>query len=380
MNITLELKKVALAVSIALIAAPAFAQTTATTDPVGFVTQALAANADSYIYIPFKRNPDFAGATAGAVSGAGNNVITAASSSWTVDQFAVNATNFKPRYYALIRSGAKAGMFYTISSNTANTLTLDLAGDSIAAGVVAGTTFQVCAYDTLGSIFPSGTGVNGSATHSLGARQTEVFLPDQVTSGVDLAPAASYYYFTGTGQGGPGWRKAGAISTIVNDEVLYPDNYFIVRHNVATATSLTQMGTVQIGQVQLPLSTLATGENQDIAVAIPVPASLSLTQSNLFESGAFAGSSSHSLGSRKDELYVWDNSVVATSKSPDVQYYYFTGAGQGGPGWRKAGDINTIRNSEVVVAPGKTIAIRKKTLGAPSTTFWTVTPSSFYAP
>ena len=380
MNITLELKKVALAASIALIAAPAFAQTTATTDPVGFVTQTLAANADSYIYIPFKRNPDFAGATSGAVSGAGNNVVTAASSTWTVDQFALNSTNLKPRYYALIRSGAKAGMFYTITNNTANTLTLDLAGDSISAGVVSGTTFQVCAYDTLGSIFPSGSGVNGSATHSLGARQTEVFLPDQVTTGVDLAPAASYYYFTGAGQGGPGWRKAGAISTIVNDEVLYPDNYFIVRHNVATATSLTQMGTVQIGQVQLPLSTLAAGENQDIAVAIPVPASLSLTQSNLFESGAFAGSSSHSLGSRKDELYVWDNAVVATSKSPDLQYYYFTGAGQGGPGWRKAGDINTIRNSEVVIAPGKTIAIRKKTLGAPSTTFWTVTPSNTYAP
>ncbi len=352
------------------------AQTTATTDPVGFVTQTLAGNADSYVYIPFKRNPDYAGATVGAVSGAGNNVITvAAGTGWTNSQFAINGTTFQPRYYLLVRSGAKAGMFYTIADNTATTLTLDLSGDSIVAPVVSGTTFQVCAYDTLGSVFPSGSGVNGSALHSIGARQSEVLIPDSVTAGTNLAPAAAYYYYTGAIAPGAGWRLAGNTATLRNDTVLYPDSYLIVRHNVATATSLTTMGTVHMGQIELPLTTIAANTNQDIPISVPVAGDQTLAQTMLLQSGAFVGSTLHSIGSRKDELLLWNNAFVGKNKAPDASYYYYSGAVAPGPGWRLAGDTATIRDNEVVLAQGKAIAIRKKTTGAASTSMWTFTPS-----
>ncbi len=375
---TLRIPIAAVAVLVGSIFTPAQAQTTATTDPVGFVTQALAGSADSYIYIPFKQAPTYAGATSAAVSGASSNVLTVtAGTGWTTDQFAPSATTLQPKYYVLVRSGTKAGMFYTVKNNSATTLTLDLAGDSISAAVISGSTFQICAYDTLNTIFPSGAGVNGSSSFSLASRQSEVLLPDFLTAGVNLAPGASYYYYTGIASGGAGWRRAGSpTSTIVNDQVLYPDTSFIVRHNVATSTSLTTMGTVQTGQIQIPLTTVATATNQDIPVAAPVPANLTLAQSNLFLSGAFAGSSSFSAASRQDELYVWDNSLAPSiNKAPDATYYYYTGVSSGGAGWRLVGSpISTIVDTNSVLGPGKTVMIRKKNAGAPSTVFWAFTP------
>lgn len=372
MNITSGLKKVALTASIAILTASAFAQTTATTDPVGFVTYTLPGLADSYVYVGFKGNPAYAGATTGAVA---SNVITASGApNWTVGQFAPG-TSGQPKFYALIRSGAKSGMWYPISANDATTLTLDLQGDSIAAGVVSGTTFQVCPFDTLSSLFPSGAGVNPSSSFSLAARQSEILLPDQSSAGTNLPAAVSCYYYSGTASGGPGWRQVGATtSTIVNDRVLYPDSYFIVRHNVSTGTSLTSMGTVQIGTIQLPLSTLAANTPQDIPISIPVPASLTLTQSNLFESGAFVGSLSFSLAARGDELQVWDNTIApARNKPSDATYFYYTGTASGGAGWRKVGNpTTTIVNSDVVITPGKAIRIRKKATASPTTSFWTL--------
>ena len=375
----LKIPIAAVAILVGSILTPAQAQTTATTDPVGFVTQTLAGSADSYVYIPFKRNPDYAGATSGAVSGAGNNVLTVAGTTgWTNSQFAPNATTLQPKYYVLVRSGTKAGMFYTITDNSATTITLDLSGDSISAPVVTGTTFQICAYDTLNTIFAAGAGINGRANFSQAGRQTEIFIPDGNTAGTNLSSSATYYYYTGVSSGGAGWRRVGTpIATLVNDQVLYPDSYFTVRHNVATSTTLTTMGTVQTGQIQFPLSTITTGLDQDIPVAVPVPATLTLTQSNLFESGAFAGSSSFSSALRQDVLFVWDNAAsTALNKAPDATYYYYTGASSGGPGWRLVGGtISTIVNTNTIISPGKSFVIRKKSAGAPSTAFWTLTPA-----
>lgn len=371
MNITQGLKKFALTATIALLAAPSFAQTTATTDPVGFVTYSLSGNADSYVYVGFKANPAFAGATSGSVT---TNVVAMTGAAWAVNQFAPGASG-QPKFYALIRSGNKSGMWYTITANDATTITLDLAGDSIASDVVAGTTLQVCAFDTVNTLFAAGVGINASTSFAAAARQSEILVPDTTTAGTNLAVAASYYYYSGAASGGPGWRKVGSpIATIFNDTVLYPDTYFIVRHNVATATSLTTMGTVHLGTIKLPLTTLAAATNQDIPVGIQIPGSLTLAQTTLFESGAFLGSATFSAASRGDEVFVWDNTIAPTkNKAPDATYYYYTGAASGGPGWRKVGSpIATIVNSDVVIQPGKAIRIRKKNTGAPSTVFWTL--------
>jgi len=52
---------------------------------------------------------------------------------------------------------------------------------------------------------------------------------------------------------------------------------------------------------------------------------LTLAESKIWESGAFLGSSSNGVGSRGDEILVYDNSVIGHDKAADFSYYYFTG-------------------------------------------------------
>jgi uncharacterized protein (TIGR02597 family) len=352
-------------------AAPALSQT-ATTDPVGFITVNAAGNSDSYTFIPFKRTPEYAGAVLTPNGVAGSVITIAGTPNFTANQFVYVAGTQPKKYYVLLTSGPKVGMFYTITANGTNTLTLDPAGDDISG--VSGATLNVIPYDTLGSIFPGGQGVNGSSTHSVGARQTEILIPDNSTPGIDLASAKSYYYYTGTAGVGPGWRLAGAIGALANDEILYPDTPFIVRHNVATGTSVTFMGTVHMGTLTTPVGTISAGVDQDVPVSLPIAANLTLAQTKLFESGAFAGSANHSVGSRQDQLLIWDNTIAGKDKAADRSYYYYTGTAGNGPGWRLAGDIGTVRNNEVVFTSATGIAIRKKATGTSAGAIWSVKP------
>jgi uncharacterized protein (TIGR02597 family) len=372
-------------------------------DPAGFVTVNLAGNSDSYVYIPFKRSPAFVGMAASlsangtydagepftdnvTVNGtrdAGepftdtNNVVTLAGTpALTVNQFVYLAGTQPNRYYAFLKAGNRAGMYYTVVSNGGSSITLDLAGDDLAAaGAVTGTTsLEVIPFDTLGTIFPAGVGVHSSSSHSIAVRQSEILIPNNTSSGVDLASPISYYYFTGATGAGPGWRKAGVSAVLANDDVLMPDSFFVVRHNIASDTLLTLTGTVQMSQLATPLGTISNSVDQDNAVALPFATELTLTQLKLFESGAFVGSSSHSISLRQDQVLVWDNSVLGKNKASATSYYYYTGAAGLGPGWRRSGVTGTMANNDVVIGPSKGIIIRKKSGGAPVTTLWTVKP------
>ena len=371
------------------------------TDPAGFVTVELAGNSDSYVYIPFKRTPAFVGVAtslgsngvydpgepftdnnpANGVYDAGeaftdtDNVISLAGTpGFTTNQF-VYASGTQPnRYYVFLKAGTRAGMYYSVVSNAAASLIVDAAGDDLSAAINSNTTLEVIPYDTLGSIFPAGAGVHPSSSHSIAVRQTEVLIPNNASAGIDLASPVSYYYFSGTTGAGSGWRKAGVSAVIANDEVLMPDTFFVVRHNISTNTSLTFTGTVQMSQLATPLGTIANSVDQDNAVALPFATELTLSQLKLFESGAFAGSSSHSITLRQDQVLVWDNSVVGKNKASSTSYYYFTGTSGLGPGWRKSGVTGTIANDDPVVGPTKGIIIRKKSSGAPLTTLWSMKP------
>ena len=382
----------------ALAASPVIAQTTVNSDPVGFASLTLAGNSDSYVYLPFKRTPEFVGSAVSLAanntydlgesftdtnsSGArdagepftdSNNVVNVKGANFAANQFAY-AQGAQPKFYMFVKTGTRTGVFYTIVSNGTSSVVVDLNGDSLAGAIDSTTGLQVIPYDTLGTIFPNGQGVNPSSTHSIGNRQTEVLFPDISTAGKDLAFPVSYYYFSGTSGAGMGWRKAGASGVLANDTVLSPEAIFVVRHNVAVDTTLTFVGTVQMATLTTPLVTLSPGIDQDNSVALPFATPMTLSQLKLFESGAFVGSDSHSIGQRKDQLLVWDNSVTGKNKAADVSYYYFTGNTGVGPGWRKAGASGVLANDDVVVSSTKGFVIRKKGTANPVIVNWTVKP------
>ena len=103
-----------------------------------------------------------------------------------------------------------------------------------------------------------------------------------------------------------------------------------------------------------------------------VPVGLTLAQSNLFQSGAFQGTTSIS-GVGGDKLFVFDDTVAGTDKAASQTYYYYTGAGFGGAGWRLAGGgFTNIANSSVVFQPGSGYIIRKVATATPTTAIWSV--------
>jgi uncharacterized protein (TIGR02597 family) len=353
-----------------LLGGSSFAQTVAT-DPVGFVTINVPADSDTFVNLPLKRPAEFVG-VAGAL--AGNKITFHNTTNLTPSQFVYSAGTQPKTYYVFIGGGSKAGAFYTVTANDATSITVDLAGDSLNGALAlgaGGTPLQVIPYDTLGTVFPNGQGVTASTSHLLGARQTTILVPDQQNVGQNLVIGSSYYFYSGAAAPGTGWRKAGVTDALANDEVIYPDNFFIIRTKAGQASSLTMLGGVQMCTLCAPLSTRAANTDQDNPVALPVASNLTLKQTNLFESGAFAPSTGHTFGTRGDQLFVFDNTVVGHDKIPSKTYYYFNGAN---PGWRMAGDTATVRDTDVVISPTTAIIVRKKATATAGTAFWSVKP------
>jgi uncharacterized protein (TIGR02597 family) len=327
---------------------------TATTDPVGYNSIALLANSDTYVSIPLHRTAAFVGPVA-SVSG---NVITLAGSpSWSTSQFVYASSSQTNTYYAFIRSGSKEGNYYTVTANSANTLTLDLAGDTLS-GLNAGDTLSVIPYWTLGTLFPaSDVGTSFTASPSIASIRTAILIPDLQTTGINLAAAKTYFYYNSA------WRQSGqSLTANKNDDILIPDTYFIVR-NAANSGVFTQSGSVVMKKSVVPLLTHATGK-QDNAVALVRPVPVTLNDSGLISSGAFQASTSPAI--RKDELLVFDNTVAAKNKAAASVYYYYNN------GWRKVGQsASTDFGTTVVFGPDTGVQIRKAASGTGQASNWT---------
>ena len=122
--------------------------------------------------------------------------------------------------------------------------------------------------------------------------------------------------------------------------------------------------------------TLEANKPQDTSLSFNVAVPTSLADSQLFQSGGFAGSSV--IDVPVDQLLVFDNSVVQQNKPPAAVYYYFLGSSNGGPGWRLKGDLNTVQDAALVFQPGNGYVLRKAAASQPGTASWTERP--FYVP
>jgi uncharacterized protein (TIGR02597 family) len=127
------------------------------------------------------------------------------------------------------------------------------------------------------------------------------------------------------------------------------------------------VGAVPIGRWNIPLRVPdgSAGNKQDSFFGLARPVTVTLDDSGLISSGAFAPSPLP--GSRTDELLTFDNTSVAKNKSSSAVYYYWNSA------WRRVGAGTTIVGSTPVFVPGSGVIIRKGTnIAAP---IWTNAPN-----
>ena len=325
------------------------------TPPAGFIALSLLGNSDTFISLPFVRP---AASSATVVSYAANVVTIALpnSQTWISNQFVYVSGSQSNTYYARFASGALNGSIFPVTANDTNSLTFDLNGGSLS-GVVANDLIYVEPYWSFNSVFPGGAGVNASPT--IGNRNTEILMPDLTTAGINLSAAKIYFFHANI------WKQVGQGSVDHGDDIIQPNTPFVVRHNVSTNTTLINAGNAIAANIALALNIPPDASSkQDNYIGLMRPVTLTLDDSQLISSGAFAPSPVP--GSRTDELLVFDNTSTAKNKSSSSVYYYWSGA------WRRVGAGGTVVGSDPVFAPGVGIILRKGT-NAPAT--WTNTPS-----
>lgn len=347
------------ALAAALLAAPGVqAQTTATTDPVGFMTINLPVGSDTIVAAPLSKAPVFQG----AVTSLSGFVVT------------VTGANFgdlttSPHYLQAV-TGAQAGMIFDIASNTADTITLVNNGVT-PTGLSAGTTFKVVPYWTLGTLFPAtdqGVSFTPSASTLGNARRTQILFPSVVGTGINRAAASTFFFVTNSS-----WRSTTNSGVSADSTAILPDSYIIVRNptNAATGLKLTVAGSVNTAPMAVQLDRLSTGAN-DNYVSVSRPTDQTLNDLGLISSGAFTPSASTLGNARKDQLLIFNNASIGINKAASATYYYLTNLTT--QGWRSTTDGSTDAGTNVIPA-GAGVVIRKATSTNTNSQFWTNTIS-----
>ncbi|MBK1792472.1 TIGR02597 family protein [Persicirhabdus sediminis] len=337
----------------------------ATSEPVGYNTVTCLPDSDTVLSAPLTAEKAHQGAISAApTENADQAVLTFSDTSFDTDAFA-------SLYYVTFTSGNKVGNYYQVLSNTDNSITVALNGDTLLASgnaVQSGDSLVVAKFWTLDTLFPPADQVTVVESSSTSARnrRTQILLPDSVSKGINLAPNRVMYLSGGA------WLEATNSNVEAGSTIIWPDSYFIVRHpsSVTEATTYTISGGVDMNpSIKIPLFT-NTDSKQDNFIAIPRPVGVKLKDLGLHETEAFVSSSSTSARNRKDTILVYDNNNPGLNKAPSKIYYYVSGS----PGnWVDAGDGSVSDDVELEASQG--FIIRKAETVDGATVFWNNTPT-----
>ncbi len=294
---------------------PVSAVSEATTPIVGILQVDALGNSDTYISIPLQQTAVFNG----AVSSATGSVLTVEGTpGWTDDEFAADTA-----YFLFVRDAdvsGVAGNYVTITGNTASTLTLD--SDDLTE-LTSGDAISIHPYWTLSTVFPDGDGVHEASNFA--SLDSEVLFPSLDEAGTQKAAGYSYFYYEGN------WHRQGdaELTETFNNEIILPDSYIILRHNISTDTKVTFTGGVIMGELSSTLlSHNISGEDNVIGLQRPI-------LMDLVESGLAATiTATTDTGDIKDVVMIFDFStplknrmVASASAEASVkQYFYMSGA------------------------------------------------------
>jgi len=297
------------------------AQTTAVTNPVGFITKTIAGaiNAttptNTTLSFPLYNAPDF---VSSVVSIDSNTQFTLNGASWVAGQFAVASAPRLVRVKSSV-TASNIGRFFLVSANTTNQLTVTLADGvtDIHAALTVGDTCEVVAANTLGSIFGTLANLPTLQAGSTAGTADNVLLFNGTTW-------VTYYWTGSVGTPANIWKQAGNIDR--SGVIIYPDEaVFVIRRAVGSSAVITNIGTVSTSAEQ---SFIAAAGSTFLSNRFATDLTIGgLGLQNLPE--WLAGSTS----STADKVLSWNGTTWVT--------YYWTGS-VGTPNniWKQAGNID----------------------------------------
>lgn len=352
----------AVAVMLGVSAQTSFAQTTtATTDPVGFITLTVAGGGSvtspklSLVSPTVTQPISWQGAIA-TVTGTGSGVgatttITVAGTPWTASQFNGAAGNFYVEIVTVLPNTHTTGALAVISATTANSITVagNLTSPNVFAQVADSIRIrkEMTFNDTLG------------ATNAAGLLSTDDPATADEVLVYDGAASVSYYYYIGDVSNPAGWYNSTSFLPAGN-VVIGPHQGMVIKRKAAGALSFTANGAVKTGNTLFPvvngLNVLGTVSAQG----------LTLAASGLYTGSATTGVKPSDDPATADELTIY-------SGANQGNYYYYSGDVSNLAGWY--GSVTFLPAGNVVLQPGAAFVLNRK--GGPAFNWSLPSPTSF---
>ena len=344
---------------------PSFAQTTATTDPVGFITVSIAGNGtvaspkNSFVSPTLTQPTLWQGlidpASNGSVSTntTGGTTITVNGQQWTNGQFGATGS-----YYVEIVTGSTnthasgavsdiaASTTATVGSVTTSSITT---ADNLTGLAAAGDNIRIRRHVTLSDLF----GANNSA--GLQA-STSISSADEVLV-YNGSAFAKYWYYDGTLGGTAGW-----VDLNFNDSstaIIGPNEGVVVKRKATGALTFTFQGAVKTANTLIPIRN-----------GINVLGTVSAKGLTLDTSGLVNGSSGLTASS---SISTADEVTIYTGSSP-TKYWYYDGSLGGAAGWV---DLNFNPAGTASIAPGSAFIVKRKANASLNFNWPLPSPSSF---
>jgi hypothetical protein len=288
----------------AMAAGVAVAQpTTATTTPVGYVTETISPNKYNLIGLTLHQGAFVSGTLASSQPTVGSVVAASADFSGIVST---------DNYIVEISSGSSEGVIFEVPGTSFNdstdTITIGGTGSS---SPYASSTFIVRKAATLSTVFGTSNEV-GLLAGASAAVADVILVPSPSGSGFD-----EYFYSNG-GFFGVGWRKSGAGAVNqANSPISYIDGVYLFRRG-ATPLTFTIAGEVKLKKSSLPVTSGFGTYSSVYPVGV-----------NLANSGLQASLTQGASATAAD--------VVLIPTAVGFDEYFYSNGGFFGVGWRKSG-------------------------------------------
>jgi len=318
------MKTITAALAILVAAGMAGNAQTGTTDIVGYVTQPLAAGSDTIIAPQVLRPTEYTGAVGGVTTSGTSATLEMTDASFTPNGFQYVANTQPKTYFALVTSGNLTGTTFRVTSNTASTLVVALDGLTVISADI--TQVEIRPFWTLNTLFPSsssGVSFTPSTGVNSNSRRTQLVLPNFVSTGVNRAPVAQYFYNPAVSD----WVTSNATGVKAGDTIIEPGQYIIHRNTGGTpeALSLTMLGGVLVKPASIYLATLTGMTKNDNPIALPRATDYRLADLGFTDANFVQSTAKNAVG-RKDEVYVYATAGSGVNRAPTKIYFKYLNA------------------------------------------------------